>query len=154
VRNRIRQGIFDPKDFTQESYALVSCFQALEHVHDPLLVSRGAYSLLKKGGMYFTVSHNYRGGVNKILGTKSPIYDIEHLQLFSPDSITALMKQAGFSDIRVFPIWNSYPLHYWIKLFPMPKGLKRGVIKGLKAVRLAGIPLAAPVGNMGVIATK
>lgn len=37
----------------------------------------------KEGSIAYLVCYDYRSFVNKILGMKSPIYDIEHLQLFS-----------------------------------------------------------------------
>ena len=53
----------------------------LEHVLDPFEVSKSAFNLLRKGGVFITVTHNYESKVNRILHTKSPIIDIEHMPL-------------------------------------------------------------------------
>jgi len=154
IRNRIHTAFFAAEDFAPESFDLVSSFQTLEHVSDPLKLVQGAYKLLKPGGRFYSVSHNIEGALNKMLGTRSPIFDIEHLQLFSPVSLRKCIERAGFTDVRVFPIWNSYPIGYWIKLFPMPMLLKKKLIQALRHLKLDALKLSAPVGNMGVIATK
>jgi SAM-dependent methyltransferase len=118
VRSMIRTGAFDPRDFTPEQFGLVTCFQTLEHVPDPLALCRGAYQLLRPGGAFLVVCHNRRGVVNRLLGRRSPIYDVEHLQLFCPRSLRSLLQRSGLSDIRLRPIVNRYPIGYWMKLFP------------------------------------
>ena len=154
VKTHIRQGLFAPENYQEYSYSLISCFQTMEHVTDPLMLSKAVYQLLKKDGIYYTVSHNVRGNVNRLLGTSSPIYDIEHMQLFSPHSLKCLLKEAGFTNIRIFPIWNTYPLHYWIKMLPLPKGLKKTLIRLSKQLYFGAIPIPLPIGNMVAIATK
>jgi len=154
IKPCIRQGIFEPEQYPDGVYAFISCFQTLEHLYDPLRVSRACYNALAEGGVYFTVSHNILGLVNRLLGTKSPIFDIEHLQLFSPRSITKLMKTAGFTRVELFPIWNRYPLHYWVKLLPLPKPVTRQLVRLLKAIRIGYIQIPINVGNMGVMAFK
>ena len=154
IRAHIRQGFFRAEDFAPESFSLVTCFQTIEHVPEPLEICRGAFRLLKPGGALLIVCHNRRAMSAKILGTKSPIFDIEHLQLFSPDSSRRLMAAVGFDKIQVKPIWNRYPLHYWLKLVPIPRAVKLGLIRGLKSVRVGYLPIAFPAGNLTVVGYK
>ena len=79
------------------------------------------FKLLNKSGVLFIVCHSYNSIVNRILGMKSPIYDIEHLQIFSKKGIKKLFELSGFKNITIFTIFNSYPISYWTKLFPFPK---------------------------------
>ncbi len=153
IKPFIRQGFFDRKNYQENQFDLVSCFQTLEHVFDPLQLSCDAYSLLKKDGRFFVVTHNFRGRVNQILGEKSPIYDIEHLQLFSPKSLRRMLENAGFKDIKVFSIINTYPIFYWLKLFPkFPT--KKALIEFLKKAKIGHLAISLPIGNLGAIATK
>ena len=119
VRDFITEGFFERQTFEGKKFDLISCFQTLEHVPDPLQLSKDAHSLLQDGGRFYVITHNFRGMVNRILEKKSPIYDIEHLQLFSQTSLRNLLTTAGFTDVRIFPIINTYPLFYWIKLLPL-----------------------------------
>lgn len=154
VRGLIRQGFFSGKGFEKGSFSLVTCFQTLEHLDEPLDVCITSHRLLKPGGAFFTVAHNYRSVSAKILGMKSPIYDIEHLQLFSPASVERLLRRAGFNDIKVFPIVNSYPLSYWLKVLPLGSLLKRITIGFVKRIGLGYIPLPMGAGNMAAIGYK
>ena len=154
IKRYIRHGMFDAAHHQDNSYALVSCFQTLEHVRDPLAMSKAIYTLLKKGGMYYSISHNIDGRLNGVLGESSPIYDIEHLQLFSPASLRFMLETAGFSDICIFSVWNRYPLHYWVKLLPLPVTFKKKFMAFLKVIGIGYIPVALPVGNMAAVARK
>jgi SAM-dependent methyltransferase len=154
IRPLIRHDIFKPGSFAPGSVSLVTCFQTIEHVPDPLSLCREAWKILKPGGAIFLVGHNRRAFSAKVLGRKSPIFDIEHLQLFSPDSFRHLLSAAGFESISVKPFISKYPLHYWMKLFPLPAGVKHVVISSLKAMRLGFMPIPLPAGNLTAVAYK
>jgi SAM-dependent methyltransferase len=154
TRKLIRQGLFRPEDFQPASFSLITCFQVMEHVWDPLSLCRGAFSLLKPGGAFVAIVHNWRAWPTRILGPKSPIFDIEHLQLFSPKSAVDLLELAGFGHIASTTIWNRYPLDYWMKLFPFPRSVKPALIAMARKLGIGRVPVVFPAGNLTVIAFK
>jgi len=154
IRPLIRHAPFRSSDFAAESLRLVTCFQTIEHVFDPLALCQETLRLLRPGGALFIVSHNRRALLNRALGLKSPIFDIEHLQLFSPKSVRALLARAGFSRISVHTVVNRYPVNYWARLSPIPEALKPRVLSLLRSSGLGRFTLAAPVGNLAAIAYK
>jgi SAM-dependent methyltransferase len=154
VRPLIRHGVFDPGDFPPASLSLVTCFQTLEHVPDPFRLAHAARGLLREGGAVFFICHNRRAVSARLLGLRSPIFDIEHLQLFSPASARALLEKAGFSAVATESVVNRYPLRYWARLFPLPAALKSRVLALLRSTAIGAIPLAAPVGNLAVVGFK
>src|SRR5688572_27856162 len=121
----IREAIFREEDFQPESFDFICCFMTLEHVRDPNEVVAAASRLLRPGGAIALVTHDYRSSVNRILGRRSPIIDIEHMQLFSPGSIRQLLERNGFESIEVNSFRNRYRLRYWMHLLPLPIGLKQ-----------------------------
>lgn len=125
IRPFIRHGVFEGQNYPSNHFDLISCFQTLEHLRTPKELADRAYQLLKPGGMIFLVDHNYRAFLNRLLKEKSPIYDIEHLQLYSPKSLRCLLESAGFEKISIQPLINTYPFQYWFKLFPFPTSLKQ-----------------------------
>jgi SAM-dependent methyltransferase len=154
IRPLIRQGMFRAADFAPGSFSLVSCFQTIEHVHDPLGLARDMFKLLRPGGAAYFVSHNYRSLQAKVLRERSPILDIEHLQLFSVESMQRLLRAAGFERVVVFPIANRYPLQYWLRLFPLgarPKELLEGV---LRSVQIDQLPIPLRAGNLATFGLK
>ncbi len=154
LRALIRHAPFHATDFAAESLRLITCFQTIEHVYDPLTLCKDSLTLLKPGGALFLVCHNRRALLARALGTKSPIFDIEHLQLFSPKSVRALLERAGFSRIEVHTVVNRYPINYWARLFPLPAAVKPRALELLRSSGLGKLTLSAPVGNLAVIAYK
>jgi SAM-dependent methyltransferase len=151
VQRLIRRGMFKPGQGEPSSLSLVTCFQTLEHVADPLAVLKGARRLLRPGGAFAAVCHDHTAPLNRLLGRRSPIYDLEHLQLFSGPSLAKLMERAGFSRVRVVRISNRYPLSYWFRLSPLPGGLKAALQSALRATGADGLGLSLPVGNLWAV---
>jgi SAM-dependent methyltransferase len=154
VQPLLRQQMFQTDTFAPESFRLIACFQTIEHLRDPLVICRDAYRALKPGGAFFLIGHNRRAFSAAVLGRKSPIFDVEHLQLFSPRSFRHLLRASGFTGITVEPIWNRYPLHYWARLFPFPKALKASILRRLKASCLGRFLIPLPAGNLAAVGYK
>jgi SAM-dependent methyltransferase len=154
VRGLIRSGMFCADDFEPSRFRLVTAFQTMEHVADPLALCRDANRLLKTGGALIVVSHNRKAPANRLLGRRSPIYDVEHLQLFCPESLRRLLERAGFTRIRLRAITNRYPVGYWVRLLPLPDPLKRSALTALRRSGLSRLPVGLPAGNFAAIAFK
>jgi SAM-dependent methyltransferase len=154
VRGLIRHAPFRPADFSAQQFRLVTCFQTMEHVFDPLQLCRDAHRITKDGGAFFIVCHNRRSVLARVLGRRSPIYDIEHLQLFSPRSVRVLLERAGFREVEVRPVVNRYPTGYWAKLLPAPTRIKDSLLGLLDKTGLGAVSLPAPVGNLAAIAWR
>ena len=152
IRPLIRKGIFYESAFQPESFSLVTCFQTMEHLPDPAAACDAAFRLLKPGGALALACHNHRALSAKLLGMKSPIFDIEHLQLFSPRGVARLLEGAGFKEIKVRAVVNTYPAHYWIKLLPLPAKAK--LIALSKATGIGYIPVPLPAGNLFAVGFK
>ena len=151
IRPLIRHDVFEADSFTPGTLSLVTCFQTIEHVSEPAKMVNAIHTLLKPGGAVVLICHNRRGAVNTLLGAKSPIRDIEHLQLFSPRSVTQMLQNAGFVDVQVSSIVNKYPMSYWLKLLPIPLGMKSGLTKFVSSIGLGSLALPMPVGNLAAI---
>jgi SAM-dependent methyltransferase len=154
VRPFLRLAPFRADDFEPGRFRLVTVFQTLEHVADPLELCRAAHRLLAAGGALMVVCHNRRAVANRLLGRRSPIFDVEHLQLFSPESLRALLERAGFDRVELRPVTNRYPLRYWVRLLPLPPRAKDAALATLGRTRFGSLPVALPVGNFAGIAFK
>jgi len=154
IRPLIKHALFVPEDYPFARLSLITCFQTIEHLYEPLKICVDARPLLKTGGVLLVICHNRSSLVNRILGRKSPIFDVEHLQLFNKKSVRRLLEEAGYQDIQVAAIRNRYPLRYWMRLFPIPGGLKPRILAYLAKHRIGGISLSLPVGNMAVFGVK
>jgi SAM-dependent methyltransferase len=147
----IRHGIFREEDFAPESFDLICCFMTLEHVQDPMALTQASYRLLRKGGAFVSVTHDYQSVVNRLLGRRSPIIDIEHMQLFSKQSTRTMFESANLQDVQVTSFTNRYSLQYWLRLSPLPKILKSLLGPILSGAPLNAIRLGVNVGNIVTI---
>ena len=150
----IIEGIFNESDFSENSFDLICCFMTMEHVKDPKILSRSVLNLLKPGGIFVTVAHDYQSIINKILGKNSPIIDIEHMQIFSKKSMTDLLTSCGYVDVGIKSISNRYPITYWTRLLPLPNIFKTLILRMIKLLGMSNLNIGINVGNMMSIARK
>jgi SAM-dependent methyltransferase len=154
VRGYLKCGIFAAGHFAPESFDLITCFQVIEHVWDPMKIAQDALGLLRPGGLFFLVAHDRRAFSARVMGTKSPIFDIEHVQLFDRHTGKALLRNAGFASIEVRSVRNTYPIDYWLKLFPLPRLLKAAVRWLARISRIGRVLLRLPAGNLALVGQK
>ena len=143
----IRGGVFDQSDFVAGSFDLICCFMTLEHVLDPMALATAAWRLLRPNGALITVTHDYRSFINRVLGRRSPILDIEHQQIFWQRSIVQLFGRTGFERISARPFANTYAVRYWWRLMPLPPTAKRMLGRITDRSRLGRMRLSLRVGN-------
>ena len=154
IRGYLKCGIFAADQFAAESLDLITCFQVIEHVWDPVKIACDARALLKPGGLFVIVAHDRRAFSARVMGTKSPIFDIEHLQLFDRSTGAALLRTAGFESIAISSLRNRYPINYWIKLFQLPKTAKAAVSWMATVSRIGNLLLSLPAGNLAIVGRK
>jgi SAM-dependent methyltransferase len=154
IRGCLRCGVFTADQFAAESLDLITCFQVIEHVWDPVKIACDAHALLKPGGLFVIVAHDRRAFSARVMGTKSPIFDIEHLQLFDRSTGAALLRTAGFESIAISSLRNRYPINYWIKLFPLTKTAKAAVSWMARVSGIGNLLLSLPAGNLAIVGRK
>jgi SAM-dependent methyltransferase len=154
VRPMLREGMFFPSLLDGETPSLICSFMTLEHLRDPGDFVNTVHNLLEPGGAIAVVVHDWKAPLNRLLGLRSPIIDVEHLQLFSPKALRELLQQAGFESIKINPIRNAYPLRYWLRLTPLPASAKNWTLSLLEFFGLADLSFAVSVGNMLAVGIK
>jgi SAM-dependent methyltransferase len=151
---RFVRGIFGKGMLPPASASLVCFFQVLDHIPDPHAFLQAVHEVLAPGGAAVCVTHNTRAWSAKILGERSPIYDIEHTYLFDHHNLPRLFARAGFAEAESFPVANRYALRYWLHLAPMPRLLKRAALWTLERLWLADRKVNLRAGNFAVVARK
>lgn len=154
IKKKLINDVFEKVNIQNNSYDLVCCFMTLEHVHDPILTIKKSFDILCSKGKIILVVHNAHHVLHKILGKKSPIIDVEHLQLFSSKSIKHILKMNNFSNIEIYNLKNSYRLKYWVSLLPLPKRIKNLIQKIFKIFKISNYKLRLNVGNIMIKAEK
>jgi SAM-dependent methyltransferase len=102
----VHLGPLETAPYEQDSFDAIISSHVIEHVHEPLVVLQQAHRLLKPGGQLVAVTPNvaslgHARYLEHWLGLDPP----RHLHLFSPASLGALARAAGFAqvDVRTTP---------------------------------------------------
>jgi SAM-dependent methyltransferase len=154
VRDALRHATFTKGSCETGTMRLICTFQTLEHVPDPTLITAAAYDALVPGGVLAVVCHDYRGLLNRLLGVRSPIIDIQHLQLFNKASLRTLLVRNGFEVMSVSTLRNQYPLSYWLRLTPAPASAKAVLNRALALRKLDRVTFRLSVGNLLAVGRK
>jgi len=152
IRDNIHTGFYGPGLYPKDYFDLITCFQTLDHLSDPLGMLKTIYENVKPGGNVYMIMHNTDALQAKILGEKSPIIDVEHIYLFNKKNLPMLCQKAGFKVVSVFDITSGYPFSYWLRMAPLP--LKKMWIGLFKATGMYNKIVPMKAGNMGIILQK
>ncbi len=149
IRECLIPDIYRPELLNGKVFDMAASFHVLDHLIDPLshLVSLGQH--VRPGGHVLFVCHDVESLGAKILGSHNPIFDVEHIYLFSKHTLTRLLSRAGFVVLEAGSLANRYPLVYWFKLLPFGEALGNFLPK-----RLREKPVTLRAGNLYVLGKK
>jgi SAM-dependent methyltransferase len=136
------------------SFDAVTLFQVLDHMPDPQTLLRDCHAFLRPGGAILALNHNVAAWSARLLGERSPIVDVEHTYLYSPETMRRLFSAAGFEEISVAPVRNTYSLSYLLHLLPLPAQAKASLLPRLRTTRLGRMQATVPLGNLCLIARR
>ena len=149
IRGHIINDIFSRDRLGEKQFDLACSFQVIDHLRDPKQAVISMSAALKPGGHLLIVCHDVESWTAKILGDHSPIFDVEHIYLFSRKTMSRLFQSAGLEIVEAGALANTYPLGYWMRMLPLANKLipfTPGFIRNL--------PLRLNVGNLFVLGRK
>lgn len=98
----VYEGELQDAAFPSQQFDVVTAAELLEHLIDPRPLLQEVARILRPGGMFWTTTPHARGLSGRMLGLKwRCIWPPEHLQLFSIRGLTKLLRDAGFSQLRI-----------------------------------------------------
>ncbi|WP_096702049.1 class I SAM-dependent methyltransferase [Magnetospirillum sp. 15-1] len=80
---------------------VVCAFEVIEHLFEPARFVRGIRNVVAPGGLLILSCPNGEGFDMALLGGKALAVDAEHVNLFNPDSLSRLVRDAGFEILSV-----------------------------------------------------
>lgn len=144
IKQHIKVTTLKPGLFKENSFNLVFFFQTLDHIINPNQFLNICFKLLKKNGFILAFNHNIDSLSARILKEKSPIIDIEHTFLYSPQTIKLLFENNKFTPLKKYSPANYVSLKHLFRL------------TGIKWVfgSVLNISLLLNLGNLCIIAQK
>lgn len=90
------------EEITEQSIAdVVVAFEVIEHMLDPRRFLDIIFNMLRSDGLLMLTAPNGHGFDTLVLQEKAPAVDIEHLTLFTPNSLKALLEKIGFEVLLI-----------------------------------------------------
>lgn len=100
----VHAGLLEDVPLERHSFDLVTFWDVIEHVPDPVAALAHVRSLLRPGGKLLIETQNVESRAAKILGKAWQHYKhAEHIYHFDPKTIRDLMDQAGFTILENSP---------------------------------------------------
>ncbi|MBF0131589.1 MAG: class I SAM-dependent methyltransferase [Magnetococcales bacterium] len=149
VRDRIITAPFSPEHVAGRRFDLLCSFHVFDHLRNPLQVLSDAATHLNGGGYVFLVCHDVESLGAHMLGSRNPIFDVEHIYLFSKKTISMMLERTGFTTLEVGSLTNTYPLGYWMRMFPGAGGIAQWLPR-----MLARLPISLRAGNLYAFGRK
>jgi 2-polyprenyl-3-methyl-5-hydroxy-6-metoxy-1,4-benzoquinol methylase/ribosomal protein S27E len=85
---------------SDEKISVIVSFEVIEHLFSPKAFLLKCADMLESGGILLLTCPNSKGFDIVTLGVHSSAVDVEHINLFHPQSLSLLMEQCGFEVIE------------------------------------------------------
>lgn len=154
LKSRIHVGMFGPGVYPEGWFDMICVFQVLDHISQPNEFLKDCGKYLRGGGAVLFINHDIGSWPARLLAEACPMIDIEHPFLYNRLTFQKIFRKNNFEVLKVFRVANRYSLAYWLRLAPLPKGMKRSLIGQFEKLKIGSLPVKLAVGNMGIIARK
>ena len=136
-------------DMIPDSSASVAVMiQVLDHLLDPVNTLNELRGKLAPGAKLLLVTHNEQSLLRKIVGYRWPAFCLQHPQIYSPRSITALLNRAGYEIDSIERSTNYFEFGFLLKHLLWAFGIKVKTIP-----RIFNFTIGLKLGNIITIAT-
>ncbi|MBP7652113.1 class I SAM-dependent methyltransferase [Candidatus Dependentiae bacterium] len=154
IKKHIINDVFSKDSLNGKKFDVICAFMVLDHLLEPDKFLNDCLSLLNHGGKIILVTHNIDSYLTFILGEKNPVINLGHIYYFNKNTISKLLAESGFKNIKVKNLKNSYKLKYWIEMLPVNYKIKNIFIKLSGLLKLLDLKIGLNVGNIITYAEK
>jgi 2-polyprenyl-3-methyl-5-hydroxy-6-metoxy-1,4-benzoquinol methylase len=145
----------------ENCFDVITLWQVLEHVPYPLVILKEVHRILKPGGLLALSTPNIRGVPARILGRRWWNIRRLHINQFTTNTLTTLLKDSGFRDISPVSYEESItllilfiPILKYLKLYePLRDWFRPGSILG-KAMNKMTLAYSSSLDNCTIIGFK
>jgi 2-polyprenyl-3-methyl-5-hydroxy-6-metoxy-1,4-benzoquinol methylase len=94
---RVHNGTLADAPYDDQTFDLITFWDVVEHIPDPVADLRRAHRLLRPGGTLLVETQNVESHFARLMGRRWQHYkQAEHLYHFSPSTVTRLLDAGGF----------------------------------------------------------
>lgn len=146
--------LFDYK-YPDNYFDLITLWDVLEHVGNPIKMLKECHRILKKDGILLINYPDIGSGIAKIMGKKWVFLLSVHLFYFTKDSIRQMLEKSGYEIIKIKPHIQTLSLGYLAeRMEPYNKSISKFLIKFVKGIRIDNFEIPYWLGQSLVLARK
>jgi 2-polyprenyl-3-methyl-5-hydroxy-6-metoxy-1,4-benzoquinol methylase len=142
----VRHGTLDSVHFDDQSFDVVTMWDVVEHVADPLAELKQIHRILRPDGLLAVSTMDVDALFPRLAGRRWPWYMQMHLVYFSKRTLHNMLAKAGYQVVEMIPHKRVVRLSYLISRIepycaPLYKALDFVVRKSGQGDRLVGVYL-------------
>jgi 2-polyprenyl-3-methyl-5-hydroxy-6-metoxy-1,4-benzoquinol methylase len=143
----LRQGIIETLDEPEAGADVVAMFDVLEHLVDPLAALRTLRPLLDDEGLLVLSTVNTAGLHGRLRKGAWPWFIRSHLFYFTPETLDAMLREAGFKMVE----WTVVPRVFHLSYIAHRAGPSHGALAKAAAAVSKVVDPKVPMGWLGDI---
>jgi 2-polyprenyl-3-methyl-5-hydroxy-6-metoxy-1,4-benzoquinol methylase len=99
---QMKQGKLDPANYEPGSFDVITSFEVLEHINNPLEETNNFNQLLRKGGLVYLTTPNFNSLLRHRLKERYNVITYpEHLSYYTPSTLKKIFTQCGFRKLKI-----------------------------------------------------
>ncbi len=112
----VRQGTVSANDLPPGPFDVVTLWDVIEHLPDPLAALRAATRVLRPGGLIVLSTGDYASLAARLSGSHWHLFNLpEHLWFFTPASLRQLLDRAGLTAVDCCYELCWHPIRYLVE---------------------------------------
>ena len=131
----VQNSVIAEIDQPDAAFDIVSLWDVVEHLYDPVADLATLRHKLKPGGHIFVSTHDIENIFCRVLGRRNPLLMYAHFYHFSPRTLARALEIAGFETIGFRYFHKSWSVRYLLALFDefWPGSFIGGCTRGMAA---------------------
>lgn len=98
---RTRYGVDLLEELPSREFDVITMWDVIEHLRSPAAMLKTVYNNLRRGGLIFIETGNWENWQRIVNGDKWHVYLLDHHFYFSPSSLSAIVRDAGYEEFHL-----------------------------------------------------
>ena len=98
----MHKGVLNPENYEEESFDIITSFEVIEHINNPIDELTNFNKILRKGGLVYVTTPNFNSLLRyRLKSDYNVICYPEHLSYYTPKTLKKLFTRIGFKTNKI-----------------------------------------------------